>query len=254
METFSALLTLCARNSPVTDEFHAQRPVTRSFDVFFDLRVNKRLSEQSWGWWFETPARSLWRHCNSVLTYQLWSSTGIVNALVPIQWKFWSLVAPEVVKRTTSGAVTKLSSKWRRFGHWPEVVTETEMVSFWRQSLAALQVVILTISGAPSDVNFVNMTTFGSENNGDFYMPENNITGTATTSGQLQKVRQNNISIPVLYCLSTATTQLYWHIYTSFDEEELHYNGITYASWRLTSLETRLFVQHFIRLTTKNQC
>ena len=41
-----------------------QRPVTRSFDVFFDLRLNKRLSKQPWGWWFETPAWSLWRHRN----------------------------------------------------------------------------------------------------------------------------------------------------------------------------------------------
>ena len=64
METFSALLALCAGNSPVTGEFPAQRPVTRSFDVFFDLRPNKRLSKQSWGWWFETPFGSLWRHCN----------------------------------------------------------------------------------------------------------------------------------------------------------------------------------------------
>ena len=52
METVSALLVLCARNSPVTGEFPTQRPVTRSFDVFFDLRLNKRLSKQSWGWWF----------------------------------------------------------------------------------------------------------------------------------------------------------------------------------------------------------
>ena len=36
METFSALLAVCARNSPVAGEFHAQRPVARSFDVFFD--------------------------------------------------------------------------------------------------------------------------------------------------------------------------------------------------------------------------
>ena len=64
METFSALLALCAGNSPVTGEFPTQRPVTRSFDVFFDLRVNKRLNKQSRGWWFETPSRSLWRHCN----------------------------------------------------------------------------------------------------------------------------------------------------------------------------------------------
>ena len=67
METFSALLAICAGNSPVTGEFHAQRPVTQSFDVFFDLCLNKRLSKQSWGWWFETPSRSLWRHCNERL-------------------------------------------------------------------------------------------------------------------------------------------------------------------------------------------
>ena len=45
-------------------DFPAQRPVTRSFDVFFDLRPNKRLSKQPWGWWFETPSWSLWRQCN----------------------------------------------------------------------------------------------------------------------------------------------------------------------------------------------
>ena len=42
----------------------AQRPVKRSFGVFFDLRLNKRLSKQSWGWWFETLSRPLWRHRN----------------------------------------------------------------------------------------------------------------------------------------------------------------------------------------------
>ena len=52
-------------------EFSAQRPVTRSFDVFFDLRLNKRLSKQPWGWWFETPAWSLWRHRNEFLTSSL---------------------------------------------------------------------------------------------------------------------------------------------------------------------------------------
>ena len=62
MVTFSALLALCAGNSPVTGGFPSQRPVTRSFDVFFDLRLNKRLSKQSRCWWFETPLCSLWRH------------------------------------------------------------------------------------------------------------------------------------------------------------------------------------------------
>ena len=69
METFYALLAVCAGNSPVTGEFPAQRPVTRSFDVFFYLCVNERLSKQ-WGWWFETPPRPLWRHCNALMTYE----------------------------------------------------------------------------------------------------------------------------------------------------------------------------------------
>ena len=50
----------------VTGESPSHRPVTRSFDVFFDLRLNKRLSKQSRRRWFGTPSRSLWRHCNVV--------------------------------------------------------------------------------------------------------------------------------------------------------------------------------------------
>ena len=64
METFSALLAIWAGNWPVPAEFPAQTPETRSFDVFFDLRLIKRLSNQSWGWWFEASSRPLWRHCN----------------------------------------------------------------------------------------------------------------------------------------------------------------------------------------------
>ena len=65
METFSALLAICVDNSPVSGEFPSRRPVTRSFDVSFDMRLNKRLRKQSWGWWLETPSCSLWRHCNA---------------------------------------------------------------------------------------------------------------------------------------------------------------------------------------------
>ena len=64
MEIFSALLVLCVGNSPVTGEFPSQRPVTRSFCAFVDLRLNKRLSKQSRRWWVETPLHPLWRHCN----------------------------------------------------------------------------------------------------------------------------------------------------------------------------------------------
>ena len=70
METFSALLALCAVNSRASGEFPSQRPVTRSFDVFFDLRLNKRLSKQSWGRWFETPLScSFWRHCYVLICF-----------------------------------------------------------------------------------------------------------------------------------------------------------------------------------------
>ena len=88
-DTFSALLVLHAGNPLVTNnmmtssngnifrvtgplcgeftgpgEFPTQRPVTRIFDVFFDLGLNKRLNKQSWGWWFETLSRPFWRHRN----------------------------------------------------------------------------------------------------------------------------------------------------------------------------------------------
>ena len=77
MESFSALLAICAGNSPVTGEFPSQRPMTQSFDVFSDLRLNIRLSKQSWGWWFETPSRPLWRQCNVALF-----SVGLVAFLL----------------------------------------------------------------------------------------------------------------------------------------------------------------------------
>ena len=57
-------------------------PVTRSFDVCFDLRLNKRFSKQSWGWWLETP---LWRHCNVLRPLQnaLWYSS--------LPWSWFSI-------------------------------------------------------------------------------------------------------------------------------------------------------------------
>ena len=67
----SVLLAICAGKSSLPSEVPAQRPVTRSFDVFFDLRPNKRLSKHWWGWWFEAPSHhydvivmctSLWRY------------------------------------------------------------------------------------------------------------------------------------------------------------------------------------------------
>ena len=76
----SSILALRAGKSLVIGDFPAQRPVVRSFDVFFDLRLNKRLHKQSWGWWFETPSRSLWRHCI------VWGWGGVCVCVI---WFIW---------------------------------------------------------------------------------------------------------------------------------------------------------------------
>ena len=103
METFSALLALCAGNTPVNGKFPSQRPVTRSFEVFFDLRLNKLLSKQSRRRWFETPSHSLWSHCNArdcpalafnihVITWD-WTFDVCVN---PLLWKYWCHFHPKL--------------------------------------------------------------------------------------------------------------------------------------------------------------
>ena len=88
MEIFSALLALYMGISRVTGEFPLQRPVTPSFDVFFDLCLNKRRSKQSWSWWFETPSCSLLHHCNGMdnaiiknPTTKIWNHMGF-NSLI----------------------------------------------------------------------------------------------------------------------------------------------------------------------------
>ena len=84
MESFSALLALCEGNPSVTGGFLSQRPVMQSFDVFFDLRMNKRLNKQPRPrhWWFETPPRSLWRHCNANGVTNL---NGVLESFVVIR-------------------------------------------------------------------------------------------------------------------------------------------------------------------------
>ena len=82
-------------------EFPTQRPVTRSFDVFFDLRPNKRLSKQPRGWWFETPSWSLWRHrnggwkCNYYpsikMGYNYWSMSLFYIYLIGKRGDMWPL-------------------------------------------------------------------------------------------------------------------------------------------------------------------
>ena len=119
MEIFSALLAFCAGNSPVTGEFPAQRPMTRSFDVFY-LHLNKQLSKQSWGWWFETTSRTLWRHCD-VMASQI-----IGNLIV----------------RSTAGSVTtKKTSMFRIKFPCYDIITYNDV----RMRAMASQITSLTI-------------------------------------------------------------------------------------------------------------
>ena len=110
METFSALQAICAWTSPVPGEFPAQRPVTRSFDVFFDLRLNKRLSKQSWGWWFETLSCPLWRHCNVVNYTPL--SKQWYKSLHSNEVRLYDFLFSKTFPISKQCAATNLNSEW----------------------------------------------------------------------------------------------------------------------------------------------
>ena len=97
MEAFSALLAICAGNSPVTGEFPAQRPVTRSFDVFCDVRLNKRLSKQWCGWCFETPSRPLWRHSDVVIRNRYKSNADLSSIISHPRYKMEIIFRPTLI-------------------------------------------------------------------------------------------------------------------------------------------------------------
>ena len=115
IETFSALLALCAGNSPATGEFPAQRPVTRSFDAFLELRLNKRLRKHSLGWCFEMPSRPLWRHCNEIECLSRQRRIFIQHN----QWVIWC----HLISYVTFG----LDLRFRDCLYWLERVATTSM-------------------------------------------------------------------------------------------------------------------------------
>ena len=128
METFSALLAFCAGNSPVTGEFPSHRPVTRSFDVFFYRHLNKRLGKQSWGWWFETPPCSLWRHCNAFHRQNIKHSGNIyVNRACLTKTVCVAFIVPTQRK--------PLQRKWRKGFEtlWKVYVRRKRILRRWMQ-------------------------------------------------------------------------------------------------------------------------
>ena len=87
-------------------EFPTQRQVTRSFDVFFDLRLNKWLSRQPWGWWFETPSWSLWRQCNGSAFSTKWRPPRYPSNVSIKRLKM-------VVKSNTADRMTFIRYNWK---------------------------------------------------------------------------------------------------------------------------------------------
>ena len=93
-------------------EFPAQRPVTRSFDVFFDLRPNKRLSKQSWGWWFETPSRSLCRHCNDSIGSKIKHHLGDPSVEFGISQKPRRRKTLKILRTCSSKCIDWMNELW----------------------------------------------------------------------------------------------------------------------------------------------
>ena len=89
MKTSSALLAFGEGNSPAIGEFRSQRPMTRSFDVFFDLCPNKQLSKKSWGWWFETTSRSLRKLF--LINYRVTTCQCITSRPAHCKWPYYIL-------------------------------------------------------------------------------------------------------------------------------------------------------------------
>ena len=103
---FSTLLALCEGNSPVTGEIPSQRTVTRSFDIFFDLRLNKRLRKTT-----ETPV--IWRHCAHYDVTVMFESSSWENKINFFRWKQRTRA---VVTEQTHNDVMK----WKHFPrYWP---------------------------------------------------------------------------------------------------------------------------------------
>ena len=124
--------------SPMCGEFTGDRwilrtkLVTRSFDVIFDLRLNKQLSKQWWGWWFDTTSRPWWSYvkifCNCIVnmvnnrSFPCWSvtlidwlhyvvvyATKVFTSNIP--WHHWS--NPGEYKYLSSANISKTTQHER---------------------------------------------------------------------------------------------------------------------------------------------
>ena len=98
--------------------------VMLSFDVFFDLRLNKQLSRQSRRWWFGTPLWSLWRHCNGNATsYDVTGSVCVRYDSILLYWTPLSdhsgrNIVKSIMPRIFYYITEHISIHWRLGDEW----------------------------------------------------------------------------------------------------------------------------------------
>ena len=151
----------------------------RSFDVFLDLHLNKRLSKQSWGWWFETPLHPLWHHCNELTEYaphptqmgkQYWVYSLMVCNVISVKnyiiqnfnikmltykdKKFYYEDKMAMRVFYFQYGISNACKTWHLY-HWNWNVILRKF-----SSPDALEVVILTTFSATSGENVIKMMTF----------------------------------------------------------------------------------------------
>ena len=110
---------LCG-NSPVTGEFQSQRPVRRSFDVFFYMCPKKLLCKQSRRYWFETPSCSLWSHFNDFGNWLAARGSLFRADQVPVEFQsdrttlnlYFEMSQNLPTKRLTAQWIEVLNSEW----------------------------------------------------------------------------------------------------------------------------------------------
>ena len=120
IETFSALLAFCVGTSLITGKFPTQRPVTRSFDVFSDLCLNKQLSQQWIYLWSDMTSPSLWRHCNAEFSHHPAHRVSRWQSIArPISRHHWGtlvmaylLTGRAILPRSQSASTGEVGQPW----------------------------------------------------------------------------------------------------------------------------------------------
>ena len=115
----------------MTGEFPSQRPVTRSFDAFFDLRVNKRLSKQWRRRRFEAPSRSLWRQCRTISNLADFVLSSVRSLIKVYSDQSYGYLLVSETKWTSSGFLQAIKIINTLIGTAPDVAFLGSVLTLW---------------------------------------------------------------------------------------------------------------------------